>query len=37
MAEHRDRRFDGLGKCPGSGKTIAEAEAMIAARREVAR
>lgn len=33
IVEHRDRRFDGLGKCPASGNTIAEATARIGGRR----
>lgn len=37
LHEHSDRRFDGLGKCPASGKTIAEAEGLIAGRRGEAR
>jgi hypothetical protein len=34
LREHRDRRFDGLDKCPASGKRIAEAEELVAGRGE---
>jgi hypothetical protein len=34
LREHRDARFDGLGKCPGAGLTIAEAEELVAGRKE---
>lgn len=37
IREHRDRRFDGLGKCPASEATIAEAGELIAGRRGEAR
>lgn len=37
IADHRDRRFDGLGSCPASGQTIPEAKELVAGRREEAR
>jgi hypothetical protein len=37
LPPHRDIRFDGLGNCPGSRKTIAEAQELIAGRRGEAR